>query len=149
MRRDMCTWAWGWDTNQDSDKYCRWGTDIPQVLQKRFRTIDEHGGRHHTRTIKTRSFIENGLGHAEMCLCSFEYIEGEDNVNSEVSAFQWEEAGRLSRTLVSGRIWWYDCAYAEGLWQVKVYQLYFTLGRIISPLLVGNPSLPNDFQRCC
>ncbi len=36
-------------------------------------------------------------------ICAYENIEEADKVNPEVSAFQREEAGRWSRTLVTGR----------------------------------------------
>ncbi len=57
----------------------------------------------HDTNTKKPSFIETGLAHAETCMCAFENLEGADKVNSEVSAFQPEEAGRWSSKLVTGR----------------------------------------------
>ncbi len=53
---------------------------------------------------KIRLFIEGGLAYTEICTFAFENIEGSDKVNSAVSAFQREEPGRWSSTLVTGRI---------------------------------------------
>ncbi len=77
------------DTNQDREKY-RWrGTEIPQVVQKRFWTIDGPTDRHvrwhdkrrrqsvlvfhDTHTKKNHSFIENGLAIAEIVCVPLNY----------------------------------------------------------------------------
>ncbi len=51
---------------------------------------------------KSRLFIEGGLAYAEICTFDFENIEGSNKVNSAVFAFQREEAGRWSSTLITG-----------------------------------------------